>query len=85
METLLTIITFTLIMISIGLAFLYKCNSDEIKELSRAIRDLSAENTHIKAKQRVFEKRFIKMSEPADKIEILHKYDDSEAPKFGGF
>lgn len=85
MVTLLTVTVFVLILLCIGLIFLYKINSEDIKDLERAIERLTAENEHIKAKQRVFEKRFIKLSEPADKVVISHQYDDSKAPGFEDF
>ena len=85
METLLIISTLTLILICIGLAFLYKLNSEDIKELQKTIERLNAENNHIRIRLKIHEKKLIKLSEPSDKIEILHKYDDSDAPGYKDF
>lgn len=85
MVTLLEITVLILILADLGLAFLYRANSEDIKELEEANKALSAENTYIKARIKVIEKRFHKMSEPADKLLIVHKYDDEDAPGYKDF
>ena len=85
METLLTITTFILILACLGLAFLYKANSEDIKDLEEGIKRLSAENEHYLVRLKIFEKKLIKLSEPLDKVEIVHKYDDKDAPGYKDF
>ena len=57
----------------------------ELDEKEQEIRGIRFEVEQLKAKQKVTEKRFQKMVEPKDKLEIVHTYDDSDAPKFGKF
>lgn len=54
----------------------------DAEQAEKAIRALSAELEQVKAKQRVFEKRFMKMTEPAEKVIISHEYHVKDAPHF---
>lgn len=84
MLTLLEATTGTLLLITILTCLRVKCLSSENDELYKGIERLEAELEQVRAKQRVFEKRFQKMAEPTDKIAIVHehKYSDINAPKY---
>lgn len=85
MITLLEITVLILILACLGLAFLYKANSEDLKELEEGIKRISAENEHYRVRLKIFEKKLIKLSELSDKIEIVHKYDDKDAPGYKDF
>ena len=84
MLTLLEISVLILILACLGLAFLYRANTDDINELEEALKRVSADNERIRIRLKIYEKKLIKLSEP-DKLEIVHKYDDSDAPGYKDF
>lgn len=71
-----------LFMVCIGLFFLYKYNSEVISELEDKVRQLSVEISRQNTKQWIYEQELIKLSNDKDRIEIIHKYDDSGAPDY---
>lgn len=85
MITLLEITTLILILACLGLLFLNKANSEDITEQEEAIKRLSVENDQMRIKLKILEKKIIKLSEPLDKVEIVHKYDDEDAPGYKNF
>ena len=66
----LEIMDLILICIIIVMGLYVKALSDENEHQNEAIRGVRAEVEQVKAKQRVFEKRFQKLSEPADIIKF---------------
>lgn len=72
------ILTFTLF----ALFMFVKIESAEIRDELDKMRD---ELNYYKSKNKIIERRLQKMSEPSDKIEIIHRYDDEDAPRYGGF
>lgn len=80
-EVMLAILFF----ICTGLFFLHRYHSEEISELRDEIGQLKDEVTRQRSKVWLFEKKLIELSTDKDRIEIYHKYDDSDAPKYGGF
>ena len=82
MITLIAIAGIVLTTSVFGLFLLVKSEAADIRdELEKA----RAEIDYLKRKNKIVERRFQKMSEPSDKIEIIHRYDDSDAPRYGGF
>lgn len=82
MITLIAIAGIVLTTSVFGLFLLVKSEAADIRdELEKA----RAEIDYLKRKNKIIERRFQKMSEPSDKIEIIHRYDDEDAPRFGGF
>lgn len=82
MFTLIAIAGIVLTTSVFGLFLLVKSEAADIRdELDKA----RAEIDYLKRKNKIVERRFQKMSEPSDKIEIIHRYDDEDAPRFGGF
>lgn len=82
MITLIAIAGIVLTTSVFGLFLLVKSEAAEIRdELDKA----RAEIEYLKRKNKIVERRFQKMSEPSDKIEIIHRYDDEDAPRYGGF
>lgn len=82
MITLIAIAGIVLTTSVFGLFLLVKSEAAEIRdELDKA----RAEIEYLKRKNKIVERRFQKMSEPSDKIEIIHRYDDKDAPRYGGF
>ena len=74
----------TLIATSVFLFFLYRSTISDIEDLREGLEDARAEIESLKAKQRVNERRFQKMSEP-EKLVIVHEnYIDNDVD-FGGF
>lgn len=83
METLLEITSIILLAICIFESLQIRCLSSLLDDAIKGIQHLEAEQTRIKAKQRLFEQRFMRMSEPADKVIISHEYHSKDAPDFG--
>lgn len=82
MFTLIAIAGIVLTTSVFGLYLLVKSEAADIRdELDKA----RAEIEYLKRKNKIVERRFQKMSEPSDKIEIIHRYDDEDAPRYGGF
>lgn len=82
MITLIAIAGIVLTTSVFGLFLLVKSEAADIRdELEKA----RAEIDYLKRKNKIIERRFQKMSEPSDKIEIIHRYDDEDAPRYGGF
>lgn len=82
MFTLIAIAGIVLTTSVFGLFLLVKSEAADIRdELDKA----RAEIEYLKRKNKIVERRFQKMSEPSDKIEIIHKYSDEDSPRFGGF
>lgn len=85
MITLIEILLAILFFVCLGLFMLHKYDSEEIRDLKNDNRQLSDEIKRIKTRQTLLEQKVIKLSTQKDYIEIVHKYDDSGAPKIGGF
>lgn len=82
MITLIAIAGIVLTTSVFGLFLLVKSEAADIRdELEKA----RAEIDYLKRKNKIIERRLQKMSEPSDKIEIIHRYDDEDAPRYGGF
>lgn len=82
MITIIEALLSILFMICISLFFLYKYNSEVVSELEDKVRQLSVEVSAHKSKLWIYEQKLIKLSDNREKIEIVHKYDDSDAPDF---
>ena len=65
-----------------SLFMLYRSQEEELQEI---VSELRGEIAYLKSKNKILERKIQKMSEPSEKIEIIHKYDDSDAPRYGGF
>ena len=85
MIILLEILSGILFIVCLGLFMLHKYNSEEIRDLKNDIRKINDELKRVNSKSRVFELKLMKLSEASDKIEIVHKYDDDNGIKYGGF
>ena len=82
MITLIAIAGIVLTTSFFGFFLLVKSEAADIRdELEKA----RAEIDYLKRKNKIIERRLQKMSEPSDKIEIIHRYDDEDAPRYGGF
>lgn len=82
MITLIEILLATLFVVCLGLFMLHKYDSEEIRDLKDDNRQLSDEIKSIKTRQKILEQKIIKLSNEKDRIEIVHKYDDSGAPDY---
>lgn len=82
MITLIAIAGIVLTTSVFGLFLLVKSEAADIRDELDKMRD---ELNYYKSKNKIIERRLQKMSEPSDKIEIIHRYDDEDAPKYGGF
>lgn len=83
MTTVVLTIAFGLTLLALFFVMaLYWQHDKEIEDLQKHAGDLTAENKLLISKVRHLEKR---QMEECDKIEIVHKYDDSSAPTYGGF
>lgn len=71
-----------LFVVCLGLFMLHKYDSEEIRELKEDNRQLSGEIKRINTRQKILEQKIIKLSNEKDRIEIVHKYDDSDAPDY---
>ena len=85
MITLIEILLAILFTVCLGLFMLHKYDSEEIRDLKNDNRQISDELKRINKRQKILEQKIIKLSNEKDRIEIVHKYDDSDAPKIGGF
>jgi len=83
--TVLEISVILLMIIVIICCFNNRALCEQNEEMQQALKYLSNQIDQIKSKQRVFEQRFMKMGDPIDKIQIVHKYDDSDAPGYEDF
>lgn len=81
----LEIMDLILLMVVIMGAFYCKALSSENETLAKKMDWLNNQLEQVRAKQRVFEKRFQAMSQPAEKLVIEHKFEEKDAPKFGRF
>jgi ABC-type iron transport system FetAB ATPase subunit len=61
---------------------LHKYDSEAIRDLKTDNRQLSDEIKRINTRQKILEQKIIKLSNEKDRIEIVHKYDDSGAPDY---
>jgi ABC-type iron transport system FetAB ATPase subunit len=61
---------------------LHKYDSEEIRDLKNDNRQISDELKRINTRQKILEQKIIKLSNEKDRIEIVHKYDDSGAPDY---
>ena len=82
MITLIEILLAILFIVCLGLFFLYKYALEEIRELKDDNRQIRNELTRINSKQRIHELKLIKLSNKKNFIEIVHKYDDKDAPDY---
>ena len=82
----LEIIDMVLVMATVlGAVYIKIFVVNELDLLKKNVGYLAAENEQLKAKQKVYEKRLIKMATP-EHIVITHESMPSDdAPKFGGF
>lgn len=89
MMILIEVLLALLFTVCTGLFFLHKYDSEEISDLRDEIRQIRDEVSAHKSKLWIYEQKLIKISNDKDKIEIVHKYDDSGAPDYpnsnGGF
>lgn len=82
MITVIAIVGLILTFCIFSLFMLIRIQDEEIRE---DVSELRGEIAYLKSKNKILERKIQKMSEPSDKIEIIHKYDDSDAPRYGGF
>lgn len=82
MITIIEVLLAILFTVCTGLFFLHKYDSEAISELEDKVRQLSDEVSRQKSRQWIYEQKLIKLSDNRDKIEIVHKYDDSDAPDY---
>lgn len=82
MITLIEILLAILFFVCLGLFMLHKYDSEEIRDLKNDNRQLTDEIKNIKTKQKILEQKVINLSNKKDYIEIVHKYDDSDAPDY---
>lgn len=82
MITIIEVLLAILFAVCTGLFILHKSDSEAISELEDKIRQLSDEVSRQKSRQWIYEQKLIKLSDNREKIEIVHKYDDSDAPDF---
>lgn len=71
-----------LFIVCLGLFMLHKYDSEAIRDLKNDNRQLSDEIKRINTRQKILEQKIIKLSNEKDRIEIVHKYDDSGAPDY---
>ena len=82
MITLIEILLAILFVVCLGLFMLHKYDSEEIRDLKNDNRQLSDEIKRINTRQKILEQKIIKLSNEKDRIEIVHKYDDSGSPDY---
>lgn len=82
MITIIEVLLAILFTVCTGLFILHKSDSEAISELEDKVRQLSDEISRQKSRQWIYEQKLIKLSDNREKIEIVHKYDDSDAPDF---
>lgn len=82
MITLIEILLAILFVVCLGLFMLHKYDSEAIRDLKNDNRQLSDEIKRINTRQKILEQKIIKLSNEKDRIEIVHKYDDSDAPDY---
>ena len=82
MNTLLLIMAAAGICVTVGGLGLHFENKHRIEDLESSIALMDKEAHRTQRRVHVIEERD---RAAADKIEIVHKYDDSGAPQFGGF
>lgn len=82
MITLIEILLAILFTVCTGLFMLHKYDSEEIRDLKHDKRQIEDELKRINTKQKILEQKIIKLSNEKDRIEIIHKYDDSGAPDY---
>lgn len=82
MLTLIKIMLAALFVVCLGLFALHKYDSEEIRDLKNDNRQISDELKRINTRQKILEQKIIKLSNEKDRIEIVHKYDDSDAPDY---
>ena len=82
MITLIEILLAILFFVCLGLFMLHKYDSEEIRDLKNDNRQISDEIKRINTRQKILEQKIIKLSNEKDRIEIVHKYDDSGAPDY---
>lgn len=81
----LEIIDMVLIMATVlGAVYIKVFIVNELDLLRKNVGHLAADNEQLKAKQRVYEKRLIKMTTP-EEIVFKHEYSERNAPEFGRF
>lgn len=85
MITLIEILLAILFVVCLGLFMLHKYDSEAIRDLKNDNRQISDEIKRIKTRQTLFEQKVINLSNKKDYIEIVHKYDDDNGIKYGGF
>lgn len=82
MITLIEILLAILFTVCLGLFMLHKYDVEEIRELKEDNRKIENELKRINTRQKIHEQKIIKLSNEKDRIEIVHKYDDSGAPDY---
>lgn len=82
MITVIAIVGLILTFCIFSLFMLYRSQEEELQEI---VSELRGEISYLKSKNKILERKIQRMSEPSDKIEIIHRYDDEDAPRFGGF
>ena len=82
MKVILMMTVIGTIMIALGLLGLYINVSMRLQDIEDSVKEVK--KNHSRTRQRVKDLEDQAKKE-ADQIEIVHKYDDSGAPQFGGF
>lgn len=82
MLTLIEILLAVLFFISLGLFMLHKYEAAEIQDLTDELREVKNEIKNIKSRQDVLKIKLDNIKSDNNKIEIVHKYDDSGAPDY---
>lgn len=82
MITIIEVLLVILFTVCTGLFMLLKYDSEEIRDLKHDKRQIEDELKRINTKQKILEQKIIKLSNEKDRIEIIHKYDDSGAPDY---
>lgn len=88
MNILIEVLCLILFVICVCLFGLHKINVEAIKELKRDYKEICDEQKRTKSKLNSLDISFMNFTNEQSKIEIIHKYDDKDAPDFphsGGF
>lgn len=81
-NVILTIGYTVLLFMTIAIVGLYCSQQHTIKELERGLKTTNADSDRLRREIRILKER---AASQADKLVIVHEYDESQAPKFGNF
>ena len=82
MITLIEILLSVLFFICLGLFMLHKYEAAEIQDLRDELRQVKSEIKRINSNQDAFKIKLDNIKAQNNTIEIVHKYDDSDAPDY---